>query len=416
MVAGDLVVAVRCDHERRRRVIRRPITRTASSVAWSAQCTSSSRTIARSASLPSSAIATPRGSPPAARLSATRPPVRAAMSTKARAASRRPGSRTSRRARVRVRRLQMRAPTAVLPTPASPPTNSHSPALGEQRVELRRAAAARSSRPDRGGRFTPLSAFEEPAPGSGRACLASVAGRQLAQDRRDVVIDRPRRQEQPLGDLGVAETVRDQREDVELAGSRARRDSARVDGRGPRGTPWTPRSRSRRATTAAAAEAPSPCSSAWARASDATLPSPRAQAPPRSCTRARPRRLRRPRRDRRAPGAYGSGSWMPVVLLDPGAPPPAQELPDQPGGVALDREGERLLGGLAHQPGPAHQPGRFGSSRCDHDDPLRLAARPCQVARFVEQLPHLRIAAPGTDEPRARPCRGCADGASCAGR
>ena len=42
-------------------------------------------------------------------------------------------------------------------------------------------------------------------------------GAELAQDRRDVVVDRLARQEQPLGDVAVAQAVGDQREHLELA-------------------------------------------------------------------------------------------------------------------------------------------------------------------------------------------------------
>jgi len=41
---------------------------------------------------------------------------------------------------------------------------------------------------------------------------------ELAEDRRDVVVDRTRRDEQPLGDLGVPEPVDEKGKHIELAG------------------------------------------------------------------------------------------------------------------------------------------------------------------------------------------------------
>src|SRR4051794_18976335 len=59
--------------------------------------------------------------------------------------------------------------------------------------------------------------FDQAEPGCLSARLASRVHVELAQDRRDVVPDSLLRQEEPFGDLGVAETLGHQRQDVELA-------------------------------------------------------------------------------------------------------------------------------------------------------------------------------------------------------
>ena len=71
-----------------------------------------------------------------------------------------------------------------------------------------------------------------------------------------MVVDRPLGEDEPLGDLGVAQPVRDEAEHLELARRQAGRVRAGRRPR-PRGSPRTPRSRSRRATIAAAGRAPS---------------------------------------------------------------------------------------------------------------------------------------------------------------
>jgi len=53
--------------------------------------------------------------------------------------------------------------------------------------------------------------------GGGRARLAAACHPELAQDRRDVVVDCLRRDDQPLCDLRVAEPLREQRQHLELA-------------------------------------------------------------------------------------------------------------------------------------------------------------------------------------------------------
>jgi hypothetical protein len=101
---------------------------------------------------------------------------------------------------------------------------------------------------------------------------------QLAQDRRDVVVDGARGEEEPLGDRRVAEPSARRRS---TSSSRAvsRASFRRVLDRGPRGTLRTPRSCRRRATIAAAGRAPSRCSSssAW-RSGSSSSASPSASA------------------------------------------------------------------------------------------------------------------------------------------
>src|SRR5437899_8538376 len=94
---------------------------------------------------------------------------------------------------------------------------------GTDSLERRRAAIAahREGSPDwkRG-----LPVFGGHAEPSGRgARLAARAHVELPQDRGDVVVDRFRRQEEPFRDLSVAEPLRDQGEDLELACREVRR-------------------------------------------------------------------------------------------------------------------------------------------------------------------------------------------------
>src|SRR6266511_6196346 len=52
----------------------------------------------------------------------------------------------------------------------------------------------------------------EPEPDRLRGRLAARANAELAEDRRDVVVDRPLRENEPLGDLGVAQPFGDESE------------------------------------------------------------------------------------------------------------------------------------------------------------------------------------------------------------
>src|SRR6266511_2771111 len=59
----------------------------------------------------------------------------------------------------------------------------------------------------------------KPEPGRLRGRLAARANAELPEDRRDVVVNRPLGEHEPLGDLGVAEPLRDEPEYLELARS-----------------------------------------------------------------------------------------------------------------------------------------------------------------------------------------------------
>ena len=60
----------------------------------------------------------------------------------------------------------------------------------------------------------------------------AVAHAELAEDRRDVVVDRLPGEEEPFGDLRVGQAFRDEREDLQLP----RREVRRV---APRGRAWS---------------------------------------------------------------------------------------------------------------------------------------------------------------------------------
>jgi hypothetical protein len=64
----------------------------------------------------------------------------------------------------------------------------------------------------------------QPQPGGLRACLTAGANVELSQDRGDVMVDRFRRYDQALGDLGVTQAVCHEGEHLELA----RREAGRV--------------------------------------------------------------------------------------------------------------------------------------------------------------------------------------------
>ena len=72
-----------------------------------------------------------------------------------------------------------------------------------------------------------LTGVREPELDRSRRRFAARPGTELAQDGRDVVVDRLGREEQALGDVAVAQAVRDQLEDLELAGGQQRRVLAR---------------------------------------------------------------------------------------------------------------------------------------------------------------------------------------------
>src|SRR5438105_1712913 len=74
----------------------------------------------------------------------------------------------------------------------------------------------------------------EPEPHGLGTRLDARADVELAEDRRDVVVDRLLGEHEPLRDLGVAETLRDEHEYLELTRSH-------VGGILLRRRPWTPR-------------------------------------------------------------------------------------------------------------------------------------------------------------------------------
>ncbi len=105
------------------------------------------------------------------------------------------------------------------------------------------------------GQPEPPSHRRRPRSGCSHRVFCRIAG--------DVMIDCLLRQDQPLSDLSVTQALRHQRQHLNLTRGQASRISM-ARGRGPRGRPRTPRSRSRRAAIAAAGRAPSACSSSSA--------------------------------------------------------------------------------------------------------------------------------------------------------
>ena len=252
-----------------------------------------------------------------------------------------------------------------------------------------------------------------------RGRLAARPHAELAQDRRDVVVDRPRREHEPLGDLGVALPVGDQREHLDLARGQRRRVRARR-GRGPRGTA-TPRARSawRRLRRRAGAEAlelgerlqerASSPASASARAASYGQPCARqrrggASASPASCSR------------------YGSAIQSGALVERARLPLPVRELAGEPEVPLLERErvdGARLLDRRSASPratpsrraprGRARAAAggrRARRSRAPRRAPPqrrgRRAARAPARARSSELISADRIDRPRQTSPRAR--------------
>src|SRR5204862_493165 len=65
--------------------------------------------------------------------------------------------------------------------------------------------------------------LDDPEKGGFGSGLGATANVQLPQDRRNVVPDRPLREEEPLGDLAIAEASRDELEHLELPRGQAGR-------------------------------------------------------------------------------------------------------------------------------------------------------------------------------------------------
>ena len=186
-----------------------------------------------------------------------------------------------------------------------------------------------------------------------------------------------RRDEQPLGDLGVAQAPAPR--SASTSSSRAVRPAGfcRVAGRGPRGSPRAPRSRSRRATIAAAGAAPKRLQLVE-------------RAPQRLLVvgvRERQRRLvgaaelppQLGRLDRMTGELQrvGLGRLRRELSIEAGTPPPGRELADEPRGLPLAGERERVPR-LVHRVAVAFQPRGLGSRRRDRPELRQLVRGPCQ--------------------------------------
>ena len=152
-----------------------------------------------------------------------------------------------------------------------------------------------------------------------------------------MVVDGSPGYDQALGDLGVAEGPRDQRKDFQLPCSQSCALFSRVDGRGPRGTPFAPSPRSRRLIFAArgrCAQLPtdlvgtflsSPTSSVSESASAVSYGQPR-----------RSHRAAASRQSPETPAAYGSGEVAFRVHLEPRQPAPVRQMHDVLGCPAVE--------------------------------------------------------------------------------
>lgn len=79
----------------------------------------------------------------------------------------------------------------------------------------------------------------ETKPSGGGAGLATCSYIELAQDRGDVVIDRLRAHDQPVGDLGVAQPRGEQGQDLQLAAGQSGGVRAGAGARSARDSPFT---------------------------------------------------------------------------------------------------------------------------------------------------------------------------------
>ena len=212
----------------------------------------------------------------------------------------------------------------------------------------------------------------------------------VAQNGRDVVIDRPGREHEA--------TPRSRSFRRPSPSSRRTSSSRSVAGGIPpgarprtAGTPRTPRSRRRRATKSDA-ESRAECDQTLMRVAKLGLAVcerecerslvPAAKFVPRVCRLPMPaRELIRVRRR----------NHVVERLVEAGAMPPEQEMSDEPGRAALPRECERLRGGVVDAVGVAGEPRRLRTGRRCGPDALELTAPLRQRRRIVEERPSVRV-------------------------
>ena len=144
-----------------------------------------------------------------------------------------------------------------------------------------------------------------------------------------MMVDRLGREEEPLGDLPVAQPLLDQRQHLDLARRQVRRVVARRCAAGRGGSPRAPRARRRRATIAAAGAAPSSWSWSSARRRASASPSASASA----ASYGRP--IAAHRAAARLPVAgelqgVGLGDVGGDLVGDPRAPAPQRQLAERP--------------------------------------------------------------------------------------
>ena len=210
-----------------------------------------------------------------------------------------------------------------------------------------------------------------------------------------MVLDRPQREEQPLGDLRVPQA---RATSSSTSSSREVRllTFPRVEARGPRGSPWAPRSRSRRATIAAAGRAPSRCSCSMAPRTVRRRRRRRMPAPPRRGSRARPRPAPPPPIARELE-RIRLGRCPPEVLLDPRPPAPVGQLAGEPWrfrAQASSNAASVISGPPPYAP-RARRPLRRNR---DRRDPRQLARGIGEPSAQLQWRPYLRVS-PARSQP-----------------
>ena len=213
-----------------------------------------------------------------------------------------------------------------------------------------------------------------------------------------MVVDRAAREEQSLGDLGVAKPVGDEREDVELSGGEpARRSSASsaADRAGRRDHRVAAGGEPRRTPLPVRRASP-----VW-RATLGGLPRsrrPPEPVPPRTAGRA-PTMTRPPAAASPAsssaygpvPDVTGAARRCPPVVATPGARRRHVER------FGASCEVERAVGRGARCRGVSSEPGGLRARDGDRGDPVQLARRVGQRARPVEQRRDVRIGSARAD-------------------
>ena len=222
---------------------------------------------------------------------------------------------------------------------------------------------------------------------------------ELAQDRRDVMGDRLLREEQPRGDLRVAQALGDEREDLEPPARSCPAGFARVVARGPRAPRAAPRSRSVRATRAAAR----------AGAEALQLLEGAAQRRPRAACGEGERRLVRAADRRHARRGLGGARELELERLGvaPGARSSSRSRP------AGARAARRRAHASCSRRGRARPRSRRRSGRASPAEPARLGARG-RDRREPLQLPGARASSSASSSGRhgsgRRGARACGRG------